>query len=230
MSGDYGSSSGQPVHPDPSDLSVELTGTIPVEEEIDLVWTAWEARLVYSAEMLSDDLGTDDSLPELVLAEGKFASIDFERLREAGFSLDEALDAYSQDYAEFCVMADDDGIADDLQDVLAQYATGMVIADRIRVPEPFRGRRYGLFLTTVVLIELGRQRVAVAMPAAFEVQPGSPDREDADRRNAELWKAFGFEQYRQDQVCFLDTGTNVLEENLRQFKAEIEAASPILLP
>src|SRR5579884_1531487 len=102
-------------------------------------------------------------------------------------------------------MSDGYGISDALQDKLAIYATGMVVADRVSVPPPYRGRKYGLLLTTLVLLELGRWRVAVAMPAAFEVEPGSPGREEADRRNIRLWEAFGFVRFA-DNAYYLDTG------------------------
>lgn len=36
------------------------------------------------------------------------------------------------------------------------------------VPPPFRGRRYGILLAAVALMELARHRVAVSLPAAFE--------------------------------------------------------------
>lgn len=220
MSVAHGARSGASVHPECSDLSVELSGRTFVEDIPDLIWTIWDAKLVYGDE----DLGH-----EVTLAEARFGTVDFDRLESADIRLDEALDEYSEDYTPFCSMADGFGISDSLQDRLASYATGMVVVDRVSVDPEYRGRRYGLLLTTIVLVELGRQRVAVAMPAAFEVKPGSPGRKEADRRNVKLWEAFGFVRFA-DDAYYMDTDLTTLGENLARFKSEIETAPPIVLP
>lgn len=189
MSVTHGASPGDVIRPECSDLAVELSGRMFVEDIPDLIWTTWDAKLVYEDE----DLGL-----EVTLAEARFGTVDFDRLESADIPLDEALDEYSEDYTPFCSMADGFGISDSLQDKLASYPTGMVVVDRVSVPSEYRGRKYGLLLTTLVLIELGRQRLAVAMPAAFEVKPGSPGRKEADRRNVKLWETFGFVRFADD--------------------------------
>ena len=220
MNDDHGASSGNAVHPECSDLSVELSGHMSIEDIPDLIWTTWDAKLVYG----DDDLGD-----EVALAEARFGTVDFDRLESADIRLDEALDEYSEDYTPFCSMADGYGISDSLQDRLVSYATGMVAVDRVSVAPEYRGRKYGLLLTTLVLVELGRQRVAVAMPAAFELEPGSPGRKEADRRNVKLWEAFGFVRFAED-AYYLDTDLTTLGENLVRFKSEMETAPPIVLP
>ena len=45
------------------------------------IWTTWEGRLVFPAELLSELL--DREMPDLVLAEGRWATVDFERLQKA---------------------------------------------------------------------------------------------------------------------------------------------------
>lgn len=227
MTDRHRSSSEVTVHPESADLSVELSGTVVISDEPDLIWTTWEGRLVFPAELLSDLL--DREMPDLVLADGRWASVDFERLQKAGVPLVEALDAYSEDFVEFCSMADGYRITDELQDRLMAYVGGMVIADRVSVPDAFRGRKYGLLLMSLVLQELGRGRLAVAMPAAFEVPPGSPGRQEADRRNARMWETFGFERYRGD-AYFLNTALTTLEDNVARFKLAVEAAEPIRIP
>jgi hypothetical protein len=202
-----------------SDLSVELSGHMLVEDTPDLIWTIWDAKLVYGYE----DLGH-----QITLAEARFGTVDFDRLEATNIRLDEALDEYSQDYTPFCSMADGFGISDSLQDRLASYATGLVVVDRVSVVPEHRGRKSGLLLTTLVLVELGRQRVAVAMPAAFEVEPGNPRRAEADRRNARLWEAFGFVRFA-DNAYYLDTNLTTLGENLERFKSAMEAGPPIVL-
>lgn len=203
-----------------SDLSVELACRMFLEDIPDLIWTIWDAKLVYGDE----DLGH-----EVTLAEAHFGTVDFDRLEAADIRLDEALDEYSEDYTPFCSMADGYGISDSLQQRLASYATGMVVVDRVSVGPDYRGRKYGLLLTTLVLAELGRQRVAVAMPAAFEVEPGSPGRAEADRRNVRLWEAFGFVRFA-DNAYYLDTALTTLGENLARFKSEMESGPPIVFP
>lgn len=227
-----GSPGNRRVHPQSAEVTVELAGSMQLHDDADaqLIWTTWDAKLCYSGELLAEDLGVEGGLPDLMLAEATLGSVAFDRLEEADIPLAEALDAYSGDYEEFCCMADHYGIADDLQQALETYAAGMVVLDRVTVPAPFRGRRYGLLLATVVLMELGRQRVAVALPAAFEVGPGSPGRQAADDRNAQLWTAFGFRRYRQEKVYFLDTATRTLQDNLRRFGREVDEAEPIPLP
>jgi hypothetical protein len=216
-SGEGRSASGRSVHPVCADLSVELSGSVYVEDVTDLIWTTWEGKLAYSDE----ELGVD-----AVLAEARFATVDFDRLEAADIPLVEALDEYSQDFTPFCSMADGCGITDDLQDKLASFPSGMVVVERVSVPAGFRGRRYGLLVTTIGLLELGRGRVAVAMPAAFEIEPDSPEREAADRRNVELWENFGFVRFARD-AFYLDTALITLCDNLGRFKAELEAADPI---
>lgn len=220
MSDAPGASPGDVIRPECSDLAVELSGRMFVEDIPDLIWTTWDAKLVYGDE----DLGL-----EVALAEARFGTVDFDRLESADIPLDEALDEYSEDYTPFCSMADGFGISDSLQDKLASYSTGMVVVDRVSVPSEYRGRKYGLLLATLVLVELGRQRVAVAMPAAFEVEPGSPGRGEADRRNVKLWEAFGFVRFA-DDAYYMDTDLTTLGKNLERFKSEIENAPPIILP
>lgn len=219
MSDAHSASSGDSIHAECSDLSVEMSGRMFVEDIPDLIWTTWDAKLIYGDE----DLGN-----EATLAEARFGTVDFDRLESSNISLDEALDEYSEDYTPFCSMADGFGICDSLQDRLASYPTGMVVVDRVSVVPAYRGRKYGLLLTTLVLAELGRQRVAVAMPAAFEVEPGSPGRKEADRRNVKMWEAFGFVRFA-DDAYYLDTDLTTLDENLARFRSEIEDAPPIVL-
>lgn len=185
--------------------------------------------MVYPGHTLTEDVGSDEDLPDLVLAEARCGTVDFDRLSQAGIGLDEALDAYSGDFEEFCTMADGFGITDELQDALESYARGIVVLDRVTVPELLRGRRFGLLLSSLVLRELGWQRLAVAMPAAFEVEPRSPARPSADERNVRLWTEFGFQRYRNEGIYFLDTGLNTLDNNVRRYRSAVDDGAPIVV-
>jgi GNAT superfamily N-acetyltransferase len=232
MSGEFEPQSGRAIHPESRDLTVELRATVPLADEPDSIWTKWTAQLKYPGELIAGDLDEDDEddPPNLVLATAAYGSVDFQRLLDVGIPLLEALDADSGDYAAYCPMASGHEIADDLAGGLVAPVTGMVIADRVTVPEPFRGRRYGLLLMSVAIMELGRERLVVCTPAAFEVPRGSPKRTSADRRNVNLWKAFGFHQFRRDKTYFLDTATSALEHNLDLFQKEVDSAQPLFLP
>jgi hypothetical protein len=163
MSGEFEPLSGRAIHPESRDLTLELSATVPLADEPDAIWTKWTAQLKYPGELIAGDLDVDDAddPPNLVLATARYGSVDFQRLLDVGIPLLEALDANSGDYAAYFPMASGHEITEDLAGALVAPVTGIVIADRVSVPEPFRGRRYGLLLTTAALMELGRERVVV---------------------------------------------------------------------
>src|SRR5579864_7605304 len=97
VSGEGSSASGRSVHPVCADLSVELSGSISVEDVTDLIWTTWEGKLVHHGEEFE---------AVRVLAEARLATVDFDRLEAADIALDEALDEHSRDFTAFCSMAD----------------------------------------------------------------------------------------------------------------------------
>lgn len=220
---------GSEVHPRPELLVLRLTshayvGVIDPDELVDY----WQADLVYPGTVIAVELGReDDTLEDLVLARGSFAVLDLERCASHGVCPSEALAADSADFADLNKLFDGGRFADDLD--VSLPPSGLVVAERVFVPGPFRGRRFGLLLTALTLRELGRSRLVVCRPGAFDVDPTSPGREVADARIRRLCRRFGFRRYR-DDVFYLDTNLWPVEDRVNAFSMDIRAAPRILLP
>jgi hypothetical protein len=139
----------------------------------------------------------------------------------------EVLDADSADSEVFGAMLDDDG------QVLEKfheygYCGGLLICDRVSVPQAFRGRKFGCLLVAAVIQQMGSNRLVVTTPAAFEIEARTPERKRADERNRRLWKKFGFVRHTQE-AWWLPNST-ATEGLVERYAALVEAAPAITLP
>jgi hypothetical protein len=208
------------VHPTAARCEVKLCASLltPYGTDPSLLATPWTGTLQYSDE---------DEKIELTLASGSWYTLDFERCDQGDSSAMEVLDATSQDLAVFMELFDRDRSLRDKFEEAGAYL-GLLICDRISVPEEHRGRKFGLLLQSLVIEELGGiTRLPVCTPAAFEVPPDSPERAAADRCNARLWKAFGFKQHTKEVFWIPSMLQTVASHNVRRYSEAVDKAAPI---
>ena len=219
---------GLEVHPEAETLVLRLEADVrmrAVESEVRV--DHWRAQLVYPGPEIGYDLDRDGFFADLVLAHGKFAVLVLENCGLEGTNPLNILDAEGPELAAFAEFFAGGSFAEDID--VDEPPRGLVIVDKIWVPGPFRGRRFGLLLTAAVLRELIPDRLAVCMPFDFEVSPLSSERDAADARSRRLSERFGFRPYR-GGLFYLDPDMGVVEEKIELFSREIDAAPAITLP
>lgn len=122
-----------------------------------------------------------------------------------------ALDAVSQDLANFVIFYGDDGyLHPDLE--IEALSEGMVVADRVLVEPRYRGYGLGPLLLAEALSILGvGYGIAVCEPAPFELAADPAVRAPELRRLRALWSRFGFQEWKQG-LYYLDLSSMGLIE------------------
>jgi hypothetical protein len=223
------STHGLTIPVDPGSCEIKLgTRRIATGDDSDRLITLWSGALIYPAETVgyeldSDTGGSEYDLEDVVLAEGRFATIDLWRFRHSHEAVVFALDGESADFEVFAGLFDDD---DNVKDDFGDYVPGLLICERVSVPLAFRGRKFGPLLMAGVIAELAESRLPVCTPGAFDVP--DEDRDGVIDRNQVIWGTFGFERYT-DDIWWLPDSPEVAYENIDRYAKLASEAEPITL-
>jgi hypothetical protein len=199
-------------------LRLEISGTIHVNGDGEEILHRWHTEL--KALSWEGNTVEGEEPQDVVLARGRFVTINLEEVPA------DALDAEG-DLAVFIPLCEEAVFNPEPLKLLGGRWCEFVFADRVEVPEAFRGHRLGLLLAAMALQELGRNRLAACYPSAYGVE--DDERKAADRRNREVWRKFGFRHYK-GGVCYLDTDTKVLSQNIAKYRKIIAAAALCQVP
>ena len=127
----------------------------------------------------------------------------------------DVLDSVSQDTAAFLPLLEEDGWTDLVRKRCEPYSDDLVIIDRVKIEEPYRGRGIGLLAVRHALEIYGHHLgVAALIPfplqfggsndPEFELPPGVTDKEQArDSALAKLrahWSRLGFRQFDNTEI------------------------------
>jgi hypothetical protein len=139
----------------------------------------------------------------------------------------EVLDAHSRDFSVFCNLFDQEAeLKEELQEY--GYCAGLLICDRVWVPDALRGRKFGPLLMASVIAELGLDRLVVCTPGAFDL-PEDAKRAPVIERNEKIWGQFGFQEYA-PEVWWLPQGIDRAYEMTDHYAKLVSEAEPLTMP